>query len=223
MALEKPGSMLYALGMVHETENIGIMADSHGNNGLLARAIGTLRSLGAGTLIHLGDMCDTLAPRLMEETFSLLREHGVGSVRGNNECQLIHDQHSSRTENRPDGQAQALERLPYVIRLGALWFTHSVPYPYPAATRRPISEYLPGLLEDPEVDFEILFRGHSHRPSILEERGGSARKMSVLPDRDIALDRDLRYIITVGAVEKSSCVLYRPGDHCVRFVTMPGT
>lgn len=206
--------------MGHETEIIGIMADSHGNNVLLAAAIEALKDRGARTLIHLGDMCDTLSPHLTTETLRLIGENGVRGVRGNNECQMIHDLKSSRGEG-PHQESTALEELPYVMSLGPLWFTHSVPYPFPAATRRPVSEFLPALLEDPAIPFSILFRGHSHRLSILEIRGASWEKIPVEADRDIPLDKDHRYIITVGAVEKAACALFMPGERRIRFIAAP--
>jgi predicted phosphodiesterase len=213
--------MLYALGIVHTAKAIGIMADSHGNNLLLASTISTLRSLGAHTLIHLGDMSDTLAPHLMNETFRILARNNVLGVRGNNECQLLHDLHSARAENAPDEPLSLLSELPYVMNLEDLWFTHSAPYSFPAATRRPISEFLPMLLNDPGIPFSILFRGHSHRPAITGFTGQSSEKIPVEMDADMALDRNRRYVITVGAVEKASSVLFLPGDRIVRFITVP--
>jgi predicted phosphodiesterase len=221
MALEKDSPMFYALGMERISESMGIMGDSHGSNGLLAGAIGTLRASGARTLIHLGDMCDTLAPHLMDETFRILEENGVRGVRGNNECQMVHDLHSAREESRLKKIASFLERLPYVMNLGPFWFTHSVPYSFPAATRRPVSEFLPAILEDPDIPFSILFRGHSHRPSILGVSGRTVEKIPFEINKDIPLERGLRYIITVGAVEKASCVLFQPAGCIIRFIAMP--
>lgn len=220
MCLEKPPSMLYPLVMGHENEIMGIMADSHGHNGLLAAAIAALKERGARTLFHLGDMCDTLCPHLTAETMRLLGENGVKGVRGNNECQMIHDLKSSRKEGLHE-ECATLEALPYVIGLDHFWFTHSVPYSYPAATRRPVSEFLPALLDDQDIPFSILFRGHSHRPSILEIRGRSWEKIPVEKDRDIRLDRDHRYVVTVGAVERASCVLFLPGERRLRFIAIP--
>lgn len=206
--------------MGHEQDILGIVADSHGNNRLLAAALAALKGYGAHTLIHLGDMCDSLSPHLTAETLHLLGENGVMGVRGNNECQIVHDLKSYRGEN-PLHESAALDELPYVINRGALWFTHSAPYPFPTATRRPVSEFLPALLDDPAIPFSVLFRGHSHRPSILEIRGRSWEKIPVEEDGEISLDRGRRYIITVGAVEQSSCVLFLPGERRVRFIALP--
>jgi predicted phosphodiesterase len=209
--------MLYPLTMGHETDILGIVADSHGNNRLLAAALKALKTCGARTLIHLGDMCDSLSPHLAADTMRLLEENGVMGVRGNNECQTIHDLKSSRGEG-PLRTHAGLEALPYVMNLGPLWFTHSAPYPFPAATRRPVSEFLPALLDDPAIPFSILFRGHSHRPSILEIQGRSWEKIPVEGNGEIPLHGGRRYIVTVGAVEKASCVLFMPGELRLRFI-----
>lgn len=204
---------------------IGIMADSHGNSGLLLNAIKALKALGAGLLIHLGDMCDSLSPHLAGQSLDILDEHDVRCVRGNNESDILHHNRGARAEDDFSKSLSRLEDLPYTIRLGNLWFTHSAPFDYPAATKRPISEFLPQLTGEEGPGFSILFRGHSHRPSIVEifsgDRGATER-IPIQPGTDICLDRDRRHIITAGAVESASSVLFLPREHAVRFVAVPG-
>ncbi len=89
--LEKIREMHYAQGMEKLSGALGIMADSHGKNTLLLNAVGTLRSLGAGTLIHLGDLCDSLLPQTAAPALGILDENDVQAVRGNNECAILHD------------------------------------------------------------------------------------------------------------------------------------
>lgn len=207
---------------------IGIMADSHGNNELLLNAITALKALGAGQLIHLGDMCDSLSPHLAGQALDILDEHDVWCVRGNNESDILHHSKGSRAEDDFSKSLSRLQKLPYTIRLGNLWFTHSAPFDYPAATKRPISEFLPQLAGEEGPGFSILFRGHSHRPSIVEilsgARGarGATERIPIQPGADICLDRDRRYIITAGAVESASSVLFLPREYAVRFVAVPG-
>ncbi|MFA5654373.1 MAG: hypothetical protein WDA72_09705, partial [Desulfomonilia bacterium] len=74
-------------------------------------------------------------------------------------------------------------------------------------------------------EFSILFRGHSHRPSIVEILSGArgaTERIPIQPGADICLDRDRRYIITAGAVESASSVLFLPREYAVRFVAVPG-
>lgn len=200
---------------------IGIMADSHGNNELLLYAITALKAVGAGQLFHLGDMCDSLTPHLITRAMDILQEHDVRCVRGNNECNILHDSRGAHATDDSLKLLSRLQELPYTIRLGIFWLTHSAPFSYPAATKRPISEFLPLLTRDDAPAFSILFRGHSHRPSIMEIRRDAAEKIPVPAGVDIPLDRSKKYIITVGAVESASSVLFIPREYSVRFVTVP--
>ena len=197
------------------------MADSHGNNELLLNAIRTLKGHGAGGLIHLGDMCDSGSPHLIRQVLDILRDHRVKCVRGNNECNILHNSRDESAARARQGPLAYLQGLPYTIVLGDLWFAHSAPLSYPAATRRPVSEFLPLFMKDRAFAFSILFRGHSHRPSILEIRGHTTEKIPVQPGVDIPLDRRGRYIVTVGAVEAASSVLFLPREYAVRFVAVP--
>lgn len=201
---------------------IGIVADSHGNDDLLLRAIKILKSSGAGVLIHLGDMCDSQAPDHAEETFSLLAEHEVMGVRGNNECAVLHDARSARGEDARLRLIPLLNDLPYTIRMERFWFAHSAPLNYPAATKRPVFDFLPVLIDAGAFPFSLLFRGHSHRPSILKIHGRSSEEIPVPADQGMILDRSGRYIITAGAVERGSCALFLPEEYEIRFITVPG-
>ena len=204
---------------------IGIMADSHGNNRLLLSAVMALKALGAELLIHLGDLCDSLSPRLAGQSLDILDEHGVRCVRGNNESDILHHNRGVHAENEFSKSLSRLQALPYTIRLGNLWFTHSAPFDYPAATKRPISEFLPQLTGEKGPGFSILFRGHSHQPSIMEVLSGTRSATERIPIQlgdDICLDRNRRYIITAGAVESASSLLFLPREYAVRFVAVPG-
>ncbi len=150
----------------------------------------------------------------------ILRDHRVKGVRGNNECNILHNSRDESAAGARQGPLAYLQGLPYTIVLGDLWFAHSAPLSYPAATRRPVSEFLPLFMKDRAFAFSILFRGHSHRPSILEIRGHTTEKIPVQPGVDIPLDRRGRYIVTVGAVEAASSVLFMPREYAVRFVTV---
>jgi len=200
---------------------IGIMADSHGNNGLLLSAITALKALGARQLFHLGDVCDSLSPHLIAEAMNILSKHRVKCVRGNNESDILHHNRGAHLSDAQKAVLSFLQQLPYTIDLGSFRFTHSAPFAYPAATKRPISEFLPLLTRDGQPGFSILFRGHSHRPSILELHQGAVEKITVQTGVDIPLDRSRRYIITVGAVETASSVLFLPREYAVRFVAVP--
>ena len=64
---------------------IGLVADSHGRTDLLVRAVLVLKGMGVREIVHLGDICDSLAPLALEDAVAVLKEHGVHALRGNNE------------------------------------------------------------------------------------------------------------------------------------------
>lgn len=215
--------MLYIKDMKSASKNppIGIMADSHGNNELLLKAITTLKSMGSKHLIHLGDMCDSLSPHLIEETLAIMREYKVEGVRGNNECTMIQDFRTAHGENGSRDLIRLLDELPYTIRSGSMLFTHSIPMDHPIATKRPVSEFMNLVMKDGDISFSLLFRGHSHRPSILEIDGKSVKKIPAGTGKEIPLERNGRYVITVGAIENASCALFLLEEYSVRFIAIP--
>lgn len=200
---------------------IGIMADSHGKNDLLLRAINTLKSMGARRLIHLGDMCDSLSPHLIEETLSIMKDYGVEGVRGNNECTMIQDGRTAHRETGSQDMIHFLDELPYTIRSGSILFTHSIPMDHPIATKRPISEFMNLIMKEVDIPFSLLFRGHSHRPSILEIGNKSVKKITAGTGKEIPLERNGRYVITVGAIENASCALFLPEGYSIHFIAIP--
>ncbi len=184
---------------------IGLLADSHGDNRRLACALSTLEEAGAGCLVHLGDICDSLTPAAFEESMQLLRAHEVQAVLGNNEYSLLNDSQAGSLSPAALGY---LRSLPYTRRHGELWFTHSIPFAWPAATRRPISEYLGYLARQEQTPFRVLFRGHSHSASLIRIAGGSAMEWTISAPAPVALDPHAHYIVTVGAVEDGLCALF---------------
>lgn len=193
---------------------IGLLADTHGNNFLLEKAICSLSESGAGKIIHLGDICDSLDPRTLDEAVQMLRDKNISAVLGNNDYIVIAD---NLTGGLREETIEYIKGLPYTIRSGGATFTHSSPFEWPAATRRPIGEFIHSL--HPERH-RLIFRGHSHTPSIVEVRDGSPHRIRIPAAGILALGQDQRYIITVGAVGNGSVVLFDPARHEVRFMTI---
>ena len=201
-------------GCVMDLGRIGIIADTHSNNALMLKAIHTLESVGVERIIHLGDICDSLRPEALDEAVEILKAHGVLSVLGNNEYSILLDCQATRLNTET---LAYLRELPYTITMGGLCFTHSAPFTWPAATRRPIAEYLPfmGVLQN-----RILFRGHSHYPEVLEIAGDESREIPIGTERALWLDREKTYIITVGAVENGSFALFDTRAYTIQFVIL---
>jgi len=199
---------------------IGLIADSHGKTDLLATSIQALKDAGAETIIHLGDICDSLAPDTAEEALHILREHSIHGVLGNNEYSMITDHHNEHVQNITDDSITYLKQMPYVICEGPIWFTHSAPFNWPAATRRPITEFLPHIVEEASFPFTILFRGHSHQPSIIQIHDKTTVKIPAQAGERQKLCRSMRYVITVGAVEEGSSALFLPEEYEMYFLNI---
>lgn len=200
----------------------GLISDSHGNLAALLDAILMLEQMGMRTLVHLGDICDSLAPHTLEDAVKILRDHGVRTVRGNNEHAVLSD-HQARDRGVLSSDVVAfLTGLPYTLTMGDLCFAHSAPFEWPAATRRPFAEYLPRFLERGPLPFRILFSGHSHSPSILEIDGHRLKKIPSREGITQSLSRDRHYVITVGAVQEGSCAVFLPEEYAIQFLQLNG-
>lgn len=214
----------YRLGM-HQGNSapIGLIADSHGKNGLLREAICMLRERGAHYLVHLGDICDSLAPDSLREAVALLQKHAVHAVKGNNEHTIIAENYEEDLTRVSPELMVYLRGLPASILRDDYCFTHSAPFAWPAASRRPISEYLPRILKDGRLPYRILFRGHSHRPSVMELDGVHVKKIPAKAGTILKLNTSRQYVITVGAVEERSAALFLPDDYELHFLSIGGT
>lgn len=198
---------------------IGILADSHGDNALLRAAIDSLRAMSAETLIHLGDICDVQAPDLLDEAVEILIANDVKAVLGNNETSIITDVLDNESVSLREVTVSYVRGLPYIHWMGDMCFAHSTPFSWPAATRRPIEDYYPQLIGS-EIPFWILFRGHSHSPSLIEVDAGNICEVPVNGGESYTLLESRSYVITVGAVEKGLFSLYDPRLNEVSFLSL---
>lgn len=171
-------------------------------------------------MIHLGDMCDSLMIEALPIAIDILERHQVRGVMGNNEYSIIADYNEEYPNGVSPESIQYLKSLPYIITTDEICFTHSAPFSWPAATRRPINDYLPRLLLDEKPPFKILFRGHSHSPSVIEIKNGKANEFHAKSGQSVSLKPELSYIVTVGAVEDSSCALFMPKTLEVQFIAL---
>ena len=193
---------------------IGLLADTHSNNELLKKAIEKLKSLGAEKIIHLGDICDSLNPGALDEAVQILKDNNIRAVMGNNDYIVFAD---GLTDGLSDDTILYLKELPYTIKTGGITFTHSSPFEWPAATRRPISDFIFSL--HPEKH-KLIFRGHSHTPSVIEVKDGAPYKIKIPETGIVKLVPGLRYIITVGAVENGSIAIFDAEGLMIRFLQL---
>jgi predicted phosphodiesterase len=222
LANKKP--ILYAWGMEPGMHGpVGIIADSHGRNELLLQAILMLEGMGVQTIFHLGDICDSLAPRALEVAVAVLKEHGVRTVMGNNEYAIMLKHKGGHAKTLSLEVLSFLSGLPYTITIDDFCFAHSAPFDWPAALSWPITDSHPLVDLAALVPYRILFRGHSHRPSIMEIDGTTTKKIPARAGMKKHLSRNRRYVITVGAAEEASLALFLPEEYEIQFLQLART
>jgi predicted phosphodiesterase len=197
-----------------QPQSIGIIADSHSQNARIRNAIDALRSMGAEYIVHLGDICDSLKPETLPEALAILNGHGVKGVLGNNEYSLLTETYNGSLD--PDSRMH-IKGLPYTLTIEDWCFTHSVPFPWPAATRRPLQEFLPFMHTLP---YRIVFRGHSHTPAIAEISPAGTWDIEAPAQGSIALDPHKSYVITVGALENGAYTFFDTVAYKLHFLTL---
>lgn len=188
---------------------IGIMADSHGDLERTRSSIALFRRLKADGLFHLGDACDFLKCKTMLPMIRLLEESGVRAVKGNNELQA-----ERGMAERLAGTAAAGTRvlrffrdMPFVREFDGLCFTHSMPWGGLRSVYEPVddggTERAASVFRN--TDYRIVFCGHSHVPVLFRWRSGEIRRERVETGVRLRLEREERYIIVVGALERGGC------------------
>ncbi len=202
---------------------IGLVADSHGRSDLLVQAILMLKGMGVREIVHLGDICDSLAPLALEDAVAVLKEYSVQAIRGNNECAILINHQGERRGNIPAEVLSYLEGLPYTLVKDDICFAHSAPFEWPAATTWPITDNHPFVDMETAMPYRILFRGHSHTPSIVEIQESGVKLIPAETGVIMHLMRERRYVITVGAIELKSFALFLPEDYKIQFLQLAGT
>jgi len=195
-------------------EPIGIMADSHGNADAIAAAIRFFQAADCRTIIHLGDICDSVAGDQADACVGLLQKHAVLAVKGNNDHAVVKSG-AARQNGRVSLETVAyLEALPLQIAMPRALFVHSRPFAETlglsamtgdidqSAASRCLSRY-PG---------RILFRGHGHSPRASRLGSDRASVECRIPDEGLRLDGKQGWIVTCGALYKGLCMTWTPGS-----------
>ena len=206
-------------------KRIGLLADSHDHFESLDTAIQLLNKRGADVLIHLGDICDSLRPDLLEDSIRLLQEHNIMAVKGNNDFIL-----ENRLENQPyedqvrtERSVSFLKHLPMTITWGDICFAHSLPFDYLGAFYEPIDMGSPQKARElfKITSHRILFCGHSHQSVLFCWNEGDATREMIPLDCSIPFDPDERYIIVTGSVFEEECALFDTEKWSLERISIP--
>ena len=201
------------------------MADSHSDLKSLESAIQALQDRGADSLVHLGDICDSLRLDLLEASIQLIRRHGLLAVKGNNDFlleNLILGQPPEMASGSEDLLA-FLRELPMTIVWEDLCFAHSLPFDFLRAFYEPIDV---GSIQRAEEVFRltphrILFCGHSHQPVLFHCSADKVSRDPVPAGRPVELNPDDRYILVTGAAAEGECALFDAEAWSLERISIP--
>jgi predicted phosphodiesterase len=201
-----------------EGDRIGIMADSHGDAGLIAAAAECLRARGCERLFHLGDICDTAHPESAAACLRQVAAHRIAAIRGNNEHTLLGDRPTSVTIDT----LTAIAAMPLTRRAGSALLAHSLPYSKGTGARCLIE----ALTADRIRAFfhrypgQVLFRGHSHQPELVRPRSAAWRREAMSPGRTYKLAAGESAVITCGALIEGLALIWDPSQALVTPVAL---
>jgi predicted phosphodiesterase len=206
-------------------KRIGLVADSHDQLDALATAVRILEARGAESLVHLGDICDSLRLDLLEDSVRLLRQHRMLVVKGNNDFMLenLLRCQPPESKDRFEHLAAFLEALPMRIVWDGVCFAHSLPFNHLRSFYEPIDM---GTTQRAEEIFRltphrILFCGHSHRSVLFRLSSDKVTRESFPQGQPIVLDRAERYIIVTGSVLERECAIFDVESWAVENLRIP--
>ncbi|MBI5116059.1 metallophosphoesterase family protein [Candidatus Poribacteria bacterium] len=172
----------------------------------LRSGIEALRNRGAETLIHLGDMADTLRLETVDECIGTLIRSDVAGVMGNHEYSLVMH-HFKRYPSRFSEAAKTyVSALPQRLERFDMCFTHFSPFGGVNGLFASTDDYSyeATLLNS---TWPILVNGHSHDPRIYRLSDGVVEDVRFSVGKSFVLEQGSRYVLTCGALEDSFCAL----------------
>ena len=206
-------------------KRIGLVADSHDHLEAMERAVRLLEERGAESIVHLGDICDSLRLDLLEDSVRLIRKHRMLVVKGNNDYMLENLLRCQPPESKGsfDRLAAFLGDLPMKIVWNGVCFAHSLPFDHLRAFYEPIDM---GSTERAGDNFHltahrILFCRHSHRSVLFRLSGGRVSREQIPPERPFALDPGERYIVVTGSVLERECAIFDAESWSLESVRVP--
>jgi predicted phosphodiesterase len=211
---------MYLLGM---SGLFGIMADSHGDAMAIFRAVRRLKDLGCESLVHLGDVCESSRPETADECVSLLREHEVATVKGNNDHIVVANREGSELTDVSAETVAWLKALPLKIRRHGAAFVHSLPFVrelgLSAMVRGMGKKEMTFYLSFPHSE-KILFRGHNHKPRAVLMENGRLVERRVESQGLLDLSQNSNVIVTCGALMNGLCMLWDSAGRTVSSISL---
>ncbi len=189
---------------------VGIIADSHGQVESISDGIGLLSAMGCRPVFHLGDICDSSYPETADECIKILEKNEVSAIKGNNDHLILSGCLEGNGNVISGHTVTYLGNLPHVIEYDRAVLTHSLPFYAELGLscmiwdmgEKEIRRFFNDRAE------KILFRGHSHKPTI------SFREHDRIITEEIALDREINLlerfpcVVTCGSLTRGLCLIW---------------
>lgn len=200
--------------LFEQSKKIGLLADSHGNLESIKKGIVRLNEFNARTLIHLGDIFDSLENDNLYEIFKMIIQNNFLTVKGNNDFQvenLLNRGHffdiSPIEKNKI---ISFLKNMPMRIIDESICFTHSLPFDSIRSFYEPVdtgtTERAKQLFN--ETAYKIIFCGHSHSSILFRLRAGYVTREPIHPNKIYFFNAAERYIVIVGSSDTGECGIF---------------
>jgi predicted phosphodiesterase len=190
---------------------VGIITDSHGQVAQLSHAINYLQEKQCKTIIHLGDICDTVHIHTADKCISLIQTNNIVAIRGNND-------HTLSLTNSPvihQRTRDYIQSLPLVLQSKQLFFAHSLPFVNALGLScmiQNLNSHFINLCFNFLGKNAILFRGHSHQPEMVVQLNKEYQRIVLNFPVKKDLNKLCPCVITCGTVMDGQCMIYYPND-----------
>jgi len=199
------------LGMTHK---IGLIADSHGNLPAIKNCIQYLQGLKVPSMVHLGDIFDSLSKKDLFHILQVLKKNKLSTVKGNNDFQiqnLLSDgQFSDISRHQIDILLDYLQKMPMKIDIDDICFTHSLPYNSVRSFYEPVDDgsTVRAVQIFNQTKYRVIFCGHSHSSVVFKSIAGNVTRQKIRSHETLYLKPDERYIIIVGSADNGECGIF---------------
>jgi predicted phosphodiesterase len=197
---------------------IGLMADNHGDEILMRRALALFRTRQCTRWVHLGDICDSTQFQTARNCLKLLATPEAVAVRGNNDHSLLQSGAPRLTRE----VRAALARLPLVRFEAEAVLAHSLPFAASLGTRCMLAD-----LDDEAARCFFrtftgrhLFRGHGHHAQRVWQAEGVIHQEALAAGRRIWLDGLPPQIVTCGALSRHSAMIWDQAQRWIESVAV---
>lgn len=190
---------------------MGLVADSHGNLEAMLGCIKRLNNLPVDSLVHLGDVFDSLHTDNLIRTVEAIQQNGIYPVKGNNDYQIEKMLSNGCLLDLPAGTKKKvlsfLEEMPMNRVENDICFTHSFPFDSVRSFYEPVDTGFTDRAEQifNQTQYQTIFCGHSHSPILFRWRSGRVTRENINVEEKVFLNPSERYIIIVGSADSGEC------------------